>query len=85
MAIDHGEHPMPQWKRGDRVNWSREQRGGYGFVTQVAGIVEKATATRVTIMVALRIDGQWVRVKRSVMPGKLTARVGAVAALGEQD
>jgi len=36
-------------------------------------------------MVALRIDGQWVRVKRSVMPGKLTARVGAVAALGEQD
>lgn len=70
-------------QKGDRVNWAYTPRGGYGFTTKVAGIVEAITAKRVRIMVARKVDGRWVKESRSVMPEKLTPRQSSCVELGE--
>ena len=67
----------------DRVTWNHEPRGGYGYVIPVAGIVRKVTDSRVTIEVARKVDGVWVREKKSVKPGKLVSRSSTVEALDE--
>lgn len=69
----------------DRVTWRFEPRGGYGYVVPVAGIVRKVTASRVTIEVARKVDGAWVREFKSVKPETLSPRTEAVVALGESN
>ncbi|MGF6444665.1 hypothetical protein [Paraburkholderia youngii] len=69
----------------DRVTWSHSERGGYGYVIPVAMIVRTVTRARVTIEVARKINGTWVREEKSVLPEKLQPRLEACAALDETD
>jgi hypothetical protein len=71
-----GEMPQ-ELKIGDEVNWLYEPRGGYGYVTPVAGMVTKIGPQKVQIRVAKRVDSQWVGVRRWVRPERLTRRVGS--------
>lgn len=71
-------------KAGDRVTWSYEPRGGYGYVIPVAGIVRKV-GVRVRIEVARKVNGVWVREFKSVKPESLARRTTVVAELGESE
>jgi AAA domain len=74
-------------KVGDAVNWRYEPRGGYGYVTPIAGVVTKIEPQRVQIRVAKRagdvangVGGihtdkdKWVAVERWVKPENLSPR-----------
>ena len=65
---------------GDRVSWRREQRGGYGFVEHIPGVVLALTPRKARIRVALR-DGT--AVERHVDPASLRPRDYAFEPLGE--
>lgn len=70
-------------QQGDRVNWAYTPRGGYGFTTQVAGVLLKRTAKRATVRVALKVNGAWTQVERSVKLENLTPRKAPCVELGE--
>ena len=60
---------------GDRVNWWHRQRGGYGYLVPVAGVVERVGPRRVQIRVAQQVrPGWWRQVVRWVDPSRLTPR-----------
>src|SRR5690606_31821689 len=46
---------------GDRVNWWHRQRGGYGYLVPVAGVVERVGPRRVQIRVAQQVRPGWWR------------------------
>ncbi|HIH2744984.1 TPA: hypothetical protein ACYLN4_000653 [Burkholderia lata] len=68
---------------GDRVTWSFNVPGGYGYVIPVAAIIVKTTASRATITVARKIDNKWVLQEKTVSRAKLLPRTVACEALGE--
>jgi hypothetical protein len=62
-------------KVGDKINWSYEPRGGYGYTQQIAGVVTKLGREKIQIRVAKRDNGGWVATERWVVPDKLSGRV----------
>src|SRR5271157_304125 len=62
-------------KVGDKINWSYEPRGGYGYTQQIAGVVTKLGREKIQIRVAKRDNGSWVAAERWVVPDKLSGRV----------
>src|SRR5208282_4502879 len=62
-------------KVGDKINWSYEPRGGYGYTQQIAGVVTKLGRAKIQIRVAKRDNGSWVAAERWVVPDKLSGRV----------
>ncbi|WP_186223835.1 hypothetical protein [Burkholderia gladioli] len=68
---------------GDRVTWSYNAPGGYGYVVPVAAVVLKVTAARARISVARKVSGTWVREEKTVSLDKLKARTQPCEALGE--
>ncbi len=66
----------------DRVTWEM-RAGGYGLVLPVPAIVRKIGTRRVQIEVAQRINGQWVRVPKKVLPDRLSPRTGHVPELDD--
>jgi len=69
--------PMPEhgFKAGDKINWSYEPRGGYGYTQGIAGVVNKLGREKVQIRVAKRDNGSWVTAERWVVPEKVSRRV----------
>lgn len=60
---------------GTRVTWLHEQRGGYGYVVPVAGVVVRTGRKRVLIRVARRVlGGEWETLERWVDLAKLKPR-----------
>lgn len=79
---------MHNWNPGDRVNWLKTERGGYGYISPTAAIVRRITAKAVTIEVARRArypDPHWVRELRVVKAEKLSPRAELCEALGEKE
>ncbi|RTL32935.1 MAG: hypothetical protein EKK53_28800 [Burkholderiales bacterium] len=66
----------------DRVTWAM-RAGGYGLVLPVPAVVRKIGTRRVQIEVAQRINGQWVRVPKKVLPDRLSPRTGHVPELDD--
>jgi ATP-dependent exoDNAse (exonuclease V) alpha subunit len=68
--------PMPEhgFKVGDKINWSYEPRGGYGYTQGIAGVVTKLGREKVQIRVAKRDNGSWVTAERWVVPEKVSRR-----------
>jgi hypothetical protein len=62
-------------KVGDKINWSYEPRGGYGYTQQIAGVVTRLGREKIQIRVAKRDNGNWVATDRWIMPDKLSGRV----------
>lgn len=71
-----------QFRVHDRVTWAM-RAGGYGLVLPVPAIVRKIGTRRVQIEVAQRINGQWVRVPKKVLPDRLSPRSGHVPELDD--
>ncbi|MBW8802104.1 MAG: hypothetical protein JF597_53895 [Streptomyces sp.] len=67
----------------DRVTWAMRE-GGYGLVLPVPAVVRKIGTRRVQIEVAQRINGQWVRVPKKVLPDRLSPRTGHVPELDDR-
>jgi hypothetical protein len=66
---------MTPLQPGARVTWMHQPRGGYGFITPVAGVVLRRTGKRVLIRVARRTQGgRWEPAERWVNPDKLRPR-----------
>lgn len=89
-----GETPRPstasrgaaaarQFSVNDRVTWAM-RAGGYGLVLPVPAVVRKIGTRRVQIEVAQRINGQWVRATKKVLPDRLSPRTGHVPELDDR-
>lgn len=61
-------------KIGDRVIWRFTLPDRKELPVPVPGIIRKVGAHRVTVEVAYKINGQWVREYKSIPPGKLSPR-----------
>ena len=77
---------MSDLKPGDRVNWLKTERGGYGYTSNTAAVVRKINTKSVTIEVARRArypEPHWVRELRVVKAENLRPRIDPCDALGE--
>jgi len=59
MSDERGTATVKPLEVGDRVNWLRSIRGGYGFITPIAAVVLKIGPKRIQVRVAQRIAGAW--------------------------
>lgn len=73
-----GTTTVKPFEVGDRVNWLRSARGGYGFVTPIAAVVLKIGQKRIQVRIAQRIDGAWHTKARWVDADSLKPRVSHV-------
>lgn len=62
-------------KTADKVNWLYKDRGGYGYVRSIAGVVIRITPKKVQIRVARRHGAKWVGVSRWVEHERLSQRL----------
>lgn len=81
-TASHGAAAPRQFRVNDRVTWAM-RAGGYGLVLPVPAVVRKIGTRRVQIEVAQRINGQWVRVPKKVLPDRLSPRTGHVPELDD--
>lgn len=68
---------------GDRIVWYHKPCGGYGYTVLVAGVVVSQRPGRYRIEVARRINGEWVRQRKTVKDYLVGRRTEPCAELGE--
>ncbi len=59
MSDERGTTTVKPLEVGDRMNWLRSSRGGYGFITPIAAVVLKIGPKRIQVRIAQRIAGAW--------------------------
>jgi hypothetical protein len=69
---------------GDRINWQREPRGGYGYGQVIAGVVARVGRKRVQIRVARKAACGWTVEPRWVAAANLSLRTSHVPAVDDQ-
>ena len=77
------ESTKKQFKIGDKVNWEHDPLFRCNYVLAIAAIVVYQTKKKVKIMIARKINEEWVRETRFVEPHKLSIRNQACKELGE--
>jgi hypothetical protein len=68
---------------GERVYWRHESRRGYGYVNQVAALVEAIHGEKASVRAALKTPEGWKRVTRVVPLEKRSPRTAHLAAVDD--